>query len=131
MKTVIQSVANQQQQQQMQECIKNLGSGTKTLMISNEETEDIMKIFKSLENPGLLLKGVTDAIQNEAKQQKGKFLSMLLSTLGASLLANMLASDGVIAASQGQGINRNGYGMISAGYANKEGKGILRTKKWI
>ena len=99
MKIVIQSLANQQQQQQMQECIKNLGSGTKTLMISNEETEDIMKTFKSLENPGLLLKGITDAIQNEAKQQKGKFLSMLLSTLGASLLANMLASDPVIAAS--------------------------------
>ena len=56
---------------------------------------------------------------------------MLLSTLGASLLANMLASDAVIAASQGQGINRNGDGMISVGYANKKGKGILRTKKWI
>ena len=53
--------------------------------------EDIMKIVKSLEDSGLLLKGVSETIQNEAKEQKGGFLSTLLGTLCASLLGNMLA----------------------------------------
>ena len=56
--------------------------------------EDIMKIVKSLEDSGLLLKGISEAIQNEVKEQKGGFLSMLLGTLGASLLGNMLAAKG-------------------------------------
>ena len=54
-----------------------------------------MKIVKSLEDSGLLIKGVSERIQNKAKEQKGGFLSMLLSTLGASLLGNMLAGEGV------------------------------------
>ena len=62
--------------------------------------EDIMKIVKSLEDSGLLLKGVSETIQNEVKEQKGGFLSMLLGTLGASILGNMLA---------GKGINTAGY----------------------
>ena len=52
--------------------------------------EDIIKILKSLEDFGLLLKGVTETVQNEVKEQKGGFLSMLLGTLGASLLGNIL-----------------------------------------
>ena len=63
------------------------GSGNMTtLIISNDEIEDLMKIVKSLEDSGLLLKGVTETVQNEVKEQKGGFLSMLLGTLGASLL---------------------------------------------
>ena len=72
--------------------------------------EDIIKIVKSLEDSGLLLKGVTGTVQNEVKEQKGGFLSMLLGTLGASLLGNILA---------GKGINRAGEGVIRAGYGNK------------
>ena len=78
--------------------------------------ENIMKIVKSLEDSGLLLKGVSKTIQNEAKEQKGGFLGMLLGTLGASLLGNMLAD---------KGINRAGYGnkadgIIRAGYGSKK-----------
>ena len=53
--------------------------------------EDIMKIVKSIEDSGLLLKGISKTIQNEAKEQKGGFLSMLLGILGASTLGKMLA----------------------------------------
>ena len=62
--------------------------------------KDHIEIVKSLENSGLLLKGVSETIQNEAKQQKGGFISMLLGTLGASLLQNILAGKGAIATSQ-------------------------------
>ena len=62
---------------------KILGSGTTTLIISNEEMKD-MKIVKFLEDSGLLLKRVSETIQNEVKEQKGGFLSMLLGRLGAS-----------------------------------------------
>ena len=62
-----------------------------TLIISNNEMEDIIKIVKSLEDSGLLLKGVTETVQNKVKEQKGGFLSMLLGTLGANLLGNILA----------------------------------------
>ena len=65
---------------------KMFGSGFITLIISNEEMNDIMKIIKSLEESGLLTKGVRETIQNEAKEQKGGFLGMLLGTLGARLL---------------------------------------------
>ena len=82
----------------MQEYIKILGSGnTTTLIISNNEIEDIIKIVKSLEDSGLLLKGVAETVQNEVKEQKGGFLG----TLGASLLGNLLTRKGVIATSQG------------------------------
>ena len=65
-------------------------SHNKTLIISNDEINDIIKIIKSLENSCLLLKGVTETVQNEVKEQKGGFLSILLGTLGASLLGNRL-----------------------------------------
>ena len=61
------------------------------LIISNNEMEDIIKIVNSLENSLLLLKGVTETVQNEAKEQKNGFLTMLLGTLWASLLGNILA----------------------------------------
>ena len=65
------------------------GSGVK-LIIEQEDMNDIMKIIEALENSGILLKGVTKKIENETKEQRGGFLSMLLGTLGASLLSNLL-----------------------------------------
>ena len=65
---------------------KIYGSGTTALIISNEEMEYIMKIVKSFEESGLLLKGISETIKNEAKEQKGGFLSTLLGTLSASML---------------------------------------------
>ena len=69
---------------------------------------NILKIVKSLKDSRILLKGVGETIQNEAKEQRGGFLSLLLGTLGASLLGNMLAGRGVIRA--GEGTIRAGYG---------------------
>ena len=81
---------------------KILGSGTTTQITSNDEMEDIMKIVKSLEDSGIFLKGVTETVQNEVKEQKGRFLSMLLVKLGASLLGNILAGKGLNKKSQGK-----------------------------
>ena len=94
---------------------KMLGSGTTTLIISNDEMDDILKIVKSLENSGVLLKGVSETIQHEAKEQRGGFLGMLLGTLGASLLGDIL-SKGL----SGKGVIRAGEGTIRAGYGSKE-----------
>ena len=91
-----------------------LGSGATTLKISNDEMDDILKIVKSLENSGLLLKGVSETIQHEAKEQRGGFISMLLGTLGASLLSDVL-SKGL----SGKGVIRAGEGTIRAGYGSK------------
>ena len=63
--------------------------------------KDILKIVKSLENSGLLLEGVSETIKNETKEPKGGFLSILLGTLGASLLGNMLSGKGVIRTGEG------------------------------
>ena len=80
---------------------KMLSSGTTTLIISNDEMNDI-KIVKSLEDSGVILKGVSETIQHEAKEQRRGFLSMLLGTLGASLLGNLLTGGkGVIHAGEG------------------------------
>ena len=78
---------------------------------------DMMKIVQALEDSNILLKGVTKTIKNETKEQKGGFLSMLLGTLGASLLGNLLA----------------GKGIVKAGSGNKKRKGIVRAgtgKQW-
>ena len=91
-----------------------LGSGMTTLIISNDEMNDILKVVKSLENSGLLLKGVSETIQHETKEQRGGFLSMLLGTLGASLLGDIL-SKGL----SGKGVIRAGEGTIRAGYGSK------------
>ena len=80
---------------------KMRGSGTTTLTISNEEMNDIMKIVKSLEESGLLTKDVSETIKNEAKKQNGGFPRMLLGTLGASLLGNLLTGKGIIRAGKG------------------------------
>ena len=93
------------------------GSGTTTLLISNKEMNDIMEIVQDLEDSNILLKGATKTIKNETEEQKGGFLSMLLGTLGASLLGNLLA----------------GKGIVRAGSGNKKGKGIVRAgtgKQW-
>ena len=73
--------------------------------MSNDEINDIIKIVKSLEDSGLLLKGVTETVQNEAKEQKGGFLSMLLGTLGASFLGNLLTGKGIYRAGEGNNTN--------------------------
>ena len=76
-----------------------------------------MKIIQAHEDSNILLKGVTETIKNETKEQKGGFLSMLLGTLGASLLGNILA----------------GKGIVRAGSGNEKGKGIVRAgtgKQW-
>ena len=93
---------------------KMLGSGATTLIISNDEMEDILKIVKSLANSGVLLKGVSETIQHEAKEQRGGFLSMLLGTLGASLLCDVL-SKGLSC----KGVIRAGEGAIRTGYGSK------------
>ena len=84
------------------------GSGIK-LITEEEDMKDIMKIIEALENSGILLKGVSKTIENENKEHRGGFLSMLLGTLGASLLGNFLtggkrmmtAGDGIVRAGSG------------------------------
>ena len=93
------------------------GSGTTALLISNEKMNDTMKIVQAIEDFNILLKEVTIIIKNQTKEQKGGFLSMLLGTLGASLLGNLLAEKVI----------------FRAGSGNKKGRGIVRTgtgKKW-
>ena len=89
-----------------------------TLITSNHEIHDTTKTIKSLEDSGLLLKGVTEAVQNEVKEQKGGFFSMLLGTLGASLLGNLLTGKGVN--KKGKGIHRAGEGIVTAGEGNMD-----------
>ena len=84
------------------------GSGTTTLINSNEDMNDIMKIVQALENSDILLKEFTKTIKNETKEQKGGFLSILLGTLGAFLLGNLLSGKETVRA--GEGIVRAGYG---------------------
>ena len=94
---------------------KMLGSGATTLIISNDEMDDILKIVKSLEDSNVLLKGVSETFQHEAHEQRGGFLSMFLGTLGAFLLSDVL-SEGL----SGKGVIRAGEGTIRAGYGSKE-----------
>ena len=91
-----------------------LGSGATTLIISNDEMDDILEILKSLEDSGVLLKRVSETIQHEAKEQRGGFLSMLLGTLVASLLGDIL-----LKGLSGKGVIRAGEGTIRAGYGSK------------
>ena len=99
-------------------------SRTTTLIISSEEMNDIIKIVQAPEDSNILLKGVTNTINNETKEQKGGFLSMLLGTLGASLLGNLIAGKGIVRAGSG---NKKGKGIVRAGSRNKKGKGIVRA----
>ena len=90
-------------------------SGIK-LIIEQEDMKDIMKIIEALENSGILLKGVSKTIENETKEQRGGLLSMLLGTLGASLLGNLLTD--------GKAIMRAGEGSITS---KAKGEGIVRA----
>ena len=81
--------------------------------------EDLIKIVKFLEDSGLLLKGITETLQNEVKEQKGGFLSILLGTLSASLLGNLLTGKGIHRTGKGKGIHRAGEGIVRAGEGNK------------
>ena len=81
-------------------------SGIATLIILNEEMENIIKIVKSLQESGLIIKAISETIKNEAKQQKGGFLPTLLRTLSATILGNVLIGKGVI---------RAGGGVMKAG----------------
>ena len=76
-----------------------------------------MRIVQALADSNILLKGITKIIENETKEQKGGFLGMLLDTLGASLLGNMLTGKGTVRAGYG---NKEGEGIATAGYRNKE-----------
>ena len=96
---------------------KIVGSGNNTtLIILDNDMEDLIKVVKSLEDSRLLLKGVTESVQNEVKEQKGEFLSMLLGTLGASLLGIILSRKGIN--KKGKGIHRAGEGIIRTGEGN-------------
>ena len=86
------------------------GSGIK-LIIEEEDMQDFIKIIKELENSEIILKGVSKTIENEIKEQRGGFLSMLLGTLGASLLGNLLT---------GKGIMRVEDGIVRAGEGSKK-----------
>ena len=92
----------------------DLASRATTLIIFNNEMEDL-KIVKSLEHSGLLLVEVTETVQNEIREQKSGFLSMLLGILGAILLGNILSGKQAIATSQGRVINKKGSGINRAG----------------
>ena len=94
------------------------GAGVK-LIIEQEDMKDIMKIIKALENSGILLKGISKTIKNETKEQRGGFLSMLLGTLGASLLGNLLSG--------GKGIMRAGEGSIMS---KAKGNGSKKNPKF-
>ena len=96
----------------------------KTLVISNEEVEDIMKIVKSLEEPGLLIKGTRETIEIEAKEQKGGFLGMLFGTLGTILLGNLLPDKRATATSWEWGVIRAGEGATVTSW---EGRGATRV----
>ena len=98
------------------------GSGVK-LIIEQEDMNDIIKIIEALENSGILLKGVFKTIANETKEQRGGFLGMLLGTLGASILGNLLTG--------GKGIMRAGDGIVRAGDGIvRAGKGSKKTPKF-
>ena len=103
------------------------GSGrpsSTTLIISNKEMNDMIKIVQALEDSNILLKGVRKTIKNETKEQKGEFLNVLLGNLGASLLGNILAGKGTV---------RAGSGRRYLKYSTSYGKGIVRAsygKEW-
>ena len=98
------------------------GSRTTTLIISNEEMNDIMKIVQDLKDSNILLKGVTKRIKNQTKEPKGGFLGMLLGTLEAILLGNMLARKGIARAGcVSHSLNS------STLYRNKKGKEIVKA----
>ena len=106
------------------------GSGTTTLVISNEEINGIIKIGQALEDSNILWKGVTKTIKNEIKEQKGGALEILFGTLGASLLGNLLTGKGFVRA--GKGTIRAGKGFLRAVEGTiRAGDGFLRSGEGI
>ena len=103
------------------------GSGATTLIISNKEMNDVMKILQALQNSNTLLKGITKSIENETKEYNRGFIGMLLDTLGASLLENMVPGKGMLRAGYvSKDIqSKEGKGMLTAGYESKD----VRFKK--
>ena len=93
-----------------------VSGGNTTLIISNKDMEDLIRIVKSLQDSKLLLKGVTESVQNDVKEQQGGFLSMLLGTLGTSLLGSLWTGKGVN--KKGKGIQRAGEGIVRTGRGN-------------
>ena len=79
------------------------------LIISNDEIHGFIKIVRSLEDSGLLVKWITETVQNEVKEQKRGFLSTLLGTLGASVLGDLLIGKGIHRAGKSKGVLRAGY----------------------
>ena len=109
---------------------KILGSGNTTLIISNEEVNDILESVQALEDSNILLRGATKTIKNETKEQKGGFSSMLLGILGASLLGNLLAGKGIVRACSGcpsYSASQNKKGKVIA----RAGNGRPLQKQWI
>ena len=99
---------------------KILGSGNMTtLAISNDEVHDIIKIVTSLEDSRLLVKGITETVQNEVKEQKGGYTSALIGILGASLLGDLLIGKGIYRAGNEKG---KGKGFLAAAYGNNNSK---------
>ena len=89
-----------------------LGSGTTILIILNKEMDDIIKTVEALKDSNISLKVVTKTIKNKTREQKGGFLSMLLGTLGANLLGNLLAGKVIVRAESG---NKKGNEIVRAG----------------
>ena len=95
------------------------GAGVK-LIIEQEDMNDIMKIIEALENSGILLKGVSKTIENETRERRGGFLSMLLGTLGAGLLGNLLTGrKGIVRAGAGSGSKKKTKFAITFSSFNK------------
>ena len=80
---------------------KYFQSGMTSLIVFHVELNDITKKVKSLEESGLMIKSVSETIKNVAKEHEGGFLGMLLGTLGATLLGNLLTVKGTIRAGEG------------------------------
>ena len=97
------------------------GSGNKTLIISNNDLNDLNKTITALEEHNILLKGTGKTIKNETKEQKGGFLSTLLGTVGASLLGNLLAVKGMC---------RTGKEMYRTGQGLKKNNSISSSNKF-
>ena len=94
----------------------SFASCAKTLIISNKEMNETMKIVQALEDSNILLKGVTKTIKNKTKEQKGGFLRMFLGTLRASLLGNLFAEKGIVRVGSG---NKKEKRIVRVGYGKE------------
>ena len=106
---------------------KMYGSGMVTLIISNNDLKNLIKIITTLEEHDILLKETSKTTENETKEQRGGFSSMLLGTLGASLLGNLLTGKGLYRT--GRGIYRSGNGLYRTGQGLKKINSISSINK--